>query len=101
MSLIALAAVDGPVILGNERDLGGFAALCAYCIVHLAGAGSGLTCIGFACAAASLAAGGLVLEALLSVEFLLTGSENEFSAAVFANQSLVLIHGWVPPVKNK
>ena len=53
-------------------------------------AGSGTA--GLAGLAAGLAAGGLVLEALLGVELLLAGGKHEFSAAVAANQRLVLIH---------
>ena len=41
---------------------------------------------------ACLATLGLVLEALLSVEFLLTGGEHEIVAAILALQCLVLIH---------
>ena len=35
-ALEAGAAVNGPVVLGNERDLGGRAALCANRIIHFA-----------------------------------------------------------------
>ena len=60
--------------------------------VSLAGSARSRTA-GLASLTASLAAGGLVLEALLGVEFLFTGSENKFIAAVFANQRLVSVHG--------
>ena len=92
-----LSAVDGTIILGNEGDLGGLAALCADRIVHLAGArivAAGAT-VGLASIAARLAAGRLVLEALFSVESLFTRGEDEFGAAVSANQSLVFVHGKV------
>ncbi len=42
--------------------------------------------------AASLAALGLVLEAALRIELLLTGGEHELLAALLANQSLVFVH---------
>jgi len=88
--LEALAAVDGTIVAGLERDLRGCAALCANRVEHLAlltAATLGLT-VGTAC----LAADGLVFEAFLRVEFLFTGGENEFCTAVLANQSLVFEH---------
>ena len=77
----ALAAVHGTVGLGLEGNLG-FAAA--------AGAGSGEELTGatgavLASVTAGLAALRLVLEATLCVEFLFTGGENEFLAALFAN----------------
>ena len=42
--------------------------------------------------AAGLAALGLVLEAALSIELLLTGGEHELLTALLANQSLVFVH---------
>ena len=77
----ALAAVHGTVGLGLKGDLGFAAAT---------GAGSGEELTGsagvvLAGVTASLAALRLILEAALGVEFLLTGSENEFVAALFAN----------------
>ena len=53
-------------------------------------AGAGIVLAGISALSASLR---LVLEALLGVEFLFTGSENKFIAAVFANQRLVSVHG--------
>jgi len=50
------------------------------------------TGIALARRAASLAALGLVGESFLGVEFLLTGSEDEFLATVLADESFVLIH---------
>ena len=41
---------------------------------------------------AGLAALGLVLEAALRIELLLTGGENELFAALFAYQGLVFVH---------
>ena len=82
------AAVNGTVGLGLERDLGGSAALCADRIVHhTLAAGSVLASL-----TAGLAAGGLILETLFGVKLLLAGGENEFSAAVLANQCLVFKH---------
>ena len=77
----ALAAEHGTVGLGLEGNL---------CLTAATGAGSGKEFTGaassvLASVTASLAALGLVLEAALSVEFLLTGGENEFIAALFAN----------------
>jgi hypothetical protein len=77
----ALAAEYGTVGLGLEGNL---------CLAAATGAGSseeltGTTSSVLASVTAGLAALGLVLEATLSVEFLLTGSENEFVAALFAN----------------
>ena len=77
----ALAAEHGTVGLGLEGHLG---------LTTAAGAGSGEELTGttgsvLASVTASLAALGLVLEAALCVEFLLTGGENEFVAALFAN----------------
>jgi hypothetical protein len=77
----ALAAVDRTVGLGLERNLGLAAASCADCGEVLTGATSGV----LASVAAGLAALGLVLEAALRVELLLTGSEHELFAALFAN----------------
>ena len=88
MILEASAAVDGPVILGNERDLGGRTALGANGIVHFTLA----IALGFPGVPACLAADGLVLETLFSVELLLAGRENALRAAILAYQSLVLEH---------
>ena len=75
----ALAAVHGTVGLGLKGNLG---------LAAATGAGSseeltGTTGVVLASIAAGLAALGLILEATLSVELLLTGSENEFVAALF------------------
>ena len=77
----ALAAENGTVGLGLEGNLCLAAATCAGSGEELTGAtGSVLASV-----TASLAALGLVLEAALCVELLLTGGENEFVAALFAN----------------
>ena len=77
----ALAAEYGTIGLGLKGNL---------CFATAAGAGSGeeftrATGAVLASVTASLAALGLVLEAALCVEFLFTGGENEFIAALFAN----------------
>mgnify|MGYP006973084779 CR=1 FL=1 len=87
-SLEASAAIDGPVVLGNERNLGGRAARRANGVVHLTLAGA----LGLTSVPARLATDGLVLEAFFGIEFLLTGREYEFSAAILAYQCLVLEH---------
>jgi hypothetical protein len=92
--LEALAAVDRPVVLGNERDLGGLAARRANGIEALPVAGA----LRFARVPAGLATDGLILEALLGVEFLLARGEYEFSAAILAYQCLVLEHVFVFPL---
>ena len=77
----AIAAVYGTIGLGLEGNLG---------LTAAAGTGSseeltGTTGAVLASVTAGLAALGLVLEATLCVEFLFTGGENEFLAALFAN----------------
>ena len=77
----AFAAVYGTVGLGLEGNL---------CLATATGAGSGEELTGATGAlltsiTACLAALGLILEAALCVELLLTGGENEFVAALFAN----------------
>ena len=77
----AVAAVDGTIGLGLEGNLSLAAAGSAGSGEILTGAtGSSLASI-----TASLAALGLILEPALGVELLLTGGENEFVAALFAN----------------
>ena len=86
----ALAAIDGTITLRNEGYGGGFATFCADGLVLLAGGGGTGVLAGIA---ALLAAGRLVLEAFLSVEFLLTGGEHELGATVATRERFVLIHG--------
>ena len=77
----ALAAIHGTVRLRLEGNLSFAAAGSANSGEELTGAtGSVLASV-----AAGLAALGLVLEAALSVELLLTGGEHELVAALFAN----------------
>ena len=51
--------------------------------------------------AAFLAAGRLVLETFLRIEFLFTGGEHELSAAVTAHKRFVLVHFGDPPLPFK
>ena len=77
----ALAAEHGTVGLGLEGNLRLATATSAGSGEELTGAtGSVLASV-----TAGLAALGLVLEAALCVELLLTGGENELVAALFAN----------------
>ena len=78
---VALAAEDGTVSLGLEGNLGFATATGADTGEQLTGTTGSILASITAC----LAALGLVLEAALCVEFLLTGGENEFVAALFAN----------------
>ena len=77
----ALAAEYGTVGLRLEGNLCLAAAACAGSGEELTGA----TSVVLASVTASLAALGLVLEAALCVEFLLTSGESEFLATLFAN----------------
>ena len=77
----ALAAENGTVGLGLEGNL---------CLTTATSAGSGEELTGatgsvLASVTAGLAALGLVLEAALCVELLLTSGEHELIAALFAN----------------
>ena len=84
----ALAAVYRSVAGGLERNLSFLAASSANGGEHLT---LSLGCV-LACITACLASLGLVLEALLCVEFLLACGEYELVAALFARQCLVLKH---------
>ena len=50
--------------------------------------------------AASFAALGLVYKALRFIKLLLAGSENEFLATLFADESLVFVHVFLPRLKK-
>ena len=76
----AFAAVDGSVARGLERDLARLAAFRADGVEHLSGFAAGVLSL----VTAGFASLGLVLEALLRVEFLFTGGEDEFVAAFLA-----------------
>jgi len=91
--LEAGAAVDRPVVPRLERNTGRCAACCAHGIVHLALTAFGaLAAGGLLCVTAGLAALGLVLEALLCIELLFSGGENEFHATVTAYENFVFEH---------
>jgi len=88
----ALAAVHGTVGLGLEGNLSLAAAACAGSGEELTGAMGAILAGITAC----LAALGLVLEATLSVESLLTGGEHKLLTAIFALQSLIFVHLEIP-----
>ena len=98
----ALAAVDRTIVLRDEGNAGGLAALSANGLEHLTGiAGIGGVGTGsLTCITAALAASGLVLETLLSVESLLTSGEHELVATILAYQRLVFVH-WNFPLLNR
>ena len=86
-------AVDGLVIPGQEGHLGGCTALGTDGVIHLAVlVARSVLAVGPALPAAD----GLVLEALLGVEFLLTGGEGELTAAIPADQNFVFEHCTFP-----
>ena len=97
LGLEAGAAIDRTVSAGLERHLSGLTATVADHIVHLALATVGATVRLTAGGTASRATAGLILEALVSIELLFRSGENEFRAALTANQSLVFEHGINPP----
>ena len=84
----ALAAVYGSVVVGLERNLCLFAAVCANCSKHLA---VRLVCI-LTVVTASLASLRLVCKAVLSVELLFACCEYEICTAVLALKGLVFEH---------
>ena len=84
----AFAAVNRSVARGLERDLARLAAFRANGVEHLSGFAAGVLSL----VTARFASLGLVLEALLSVELLLTRREHEVRTAFLALQSLVLEH---------
>ena len=88
MVLEAVAAIDGTVVSGLERDLGGRPALRADRVKHLAFAAAR----GLAAGAAVFAADRLVLEPFLRVKLLLAGRKDEILTAILAYQCFVLEH---------
>ena len=84
----AVAAVNGTVGLGLKGNPSLATASSTGRGEVLTGTTSGV----LASVAAGLAALGLILEAALCVELLLTGGENKLSAALFAYQCLVFEH---------
>ena len=89
-SVKALAAVNGTILTGLERNLTFLAAGCANCVIHLALASVAAGCL--AGVAAGLATKRLVGETLFSIELLLSGSEGELLSAILADQNLVVVH---------
>ena len=87
----AVAAVDGLVAARLEGNLGLLAAVSADRGEHLA-LRTGIAVGGAERGTALRAAARLVLEALLGIELLLGSREDEFLAAVAANEGFVLIH---------
>ena len=85
----AVAAIDRTVRLGLEGHLGLAAAGSADSGEVLTGA-TGRVLAGVT---AGLAALGLVLEAALGIELLLTGGKGKLVDALFADQDLVSVHG--------
>ena len=85
----AVAAVNGTVRLGLERNLSLTTTGSAHRGKILTGAASSV----LAGITAGLAALGLVLEAALGIELLLTSGEGELVATLFSYQDLVFVHG--------
>ena len=96
VGLEAGAAVNRTIALGLEGYLGGGTAAVADYFEVLTLGTSGILAV-TASSAALVAAGGIVLEALVSEELLLRSAEHEFLAAITAHKSLVFKHGWFPP----
>ena len=88
--LEALAAVDGAIVVRLEGNLALLATVGAGSVEHLAG--RSLTALSLTGVAAITASLGLVGEALLGVELLLAGGENEFASAILADNGLVSVH---------
>ena len=88
MVLEAVAAIDGTVVSGLERDFGGCPTLRTDGVEHLAFAAAR----GLAAGAAVLAADRLILEPFLRVKLLLAGRKDEFLTAILAYQCFVLEH---------
>ena len=87
----AVAAVDGLVATRLEGNLRLLAAVGADRGEHLA-LRAGIAILRTERSTALRAAARLVLEALLRVESLLGSTEDEFLAAIAANEGFVLIH---------
>jgi hypothetical protein len=86
----AVAAVNGTIVAGLERNLAFASAFSAHSIIHLsctaASAGN------LAGVAALFAALRLIRESFFGEKLLFTGGKHEFAATVFAIESLVLEH---------
>lgn len=89
-----IAAVNGAVTAGLERNLAGLSALGANGIEHLTAAAATVstTHITLAGVTAALATLRLVGKALLCKKLLLAGSESKLLAAILASDLLVLEH---------
>ena len=95
----AIAAHDRTVGAGLEWNLTGFPTLCANRIVHLAGcivtvAAVAGTTIGVTLTSnpAGFATLRFICKAFFGEKLLLVGSEGEFLSAIFADDSLVVVH---------
>ena len=88
MLLKALAAVNGSVIAGLERNLRGFSTFRANCIKHFTLAATLI----LAGSTAGFAAYGFVLESFFRVELLFTGGKDELRTAILAHQHFVFEH---------
>ncbi|ODU55328.1 MAG: hypothetical protein ABT01_06475 [Clostridium sp. SCN 57-10] len=87
----AIAAINGAVITGFERNFAVFAAGSTYRIVHLAVAAVA-TRVLLAGVAAGLAALGFIVEAFFREKFLIFGSEGELLTAILADDCFVVVH---------
>ena len=94
----AFAAVHRAIFPRQEGHLGFGAAIGADSVMHFT-RGIAVVTGSLASLTAFAATGGLVLEALFSIEFLFTSREDEFLATVTAYQRFVLIH-FVFPLIN-
>ena len=101
----AIAAHDRTVGAGLERNLAGFAAFRANCVIHLtrrviavsaiAGTASGVALTSYAAGFAALR---FIRKAFFGEKFLLVGSKGEFLSAIFADDGLVAVHQ-IPQIK--
>lgn len=90
----AVAAINRTVFTGFERNFRFSAAGSAGRYVHLTLAAGRV----FARITARFTSLGLIFKAAACIKLLLTGRENEFLAAFFADQGLVLVHSCSPLV---
>ena len=88
MLLEALAAVNGSVIAGLERNLCGLSTFRTNRIKHLTLAAT----LTLASITASLAANGFILESFFRIELLLSCGKDELRATIFAHQHFVFEH---------
>ncbi len=84
----AFAAVNRSVIAGLERN---FCFLATVCTNSCKEFSCSLACV-LSCVTASFASLRFILKSACFVEFLFTGGENKFLAAVLTYQCFVLIH---------